>query len=149
MDYKIPNNPVTIFWERPLAFLDFLHSKSKHLTSSQSAKMRSPNIYKYETMIHSLTHWPTHSSNNKLAKLRRHASRVHFAKIHFRYIHFWKIHFWKIRFMLYALRFSLFHFSLFTFHFFTFHFFTFSLFHFSLFTFSLFTFSNMANQKKL
>ena len=29
---------------------------------------------------------------NKLAKLRRHASRVHFAKIHFGEIHFGKIH---------------------------------------------------------
>ena len=34
----------------------------------------------------------THSGN-KLAKLRRYASRVHFAKIYFGEIHFWKIHF--------------------------------------------------------
>ena len=33
------------------------------------------------------------AENNKLAKLRRHASRVHFAKIHFGQLHFGKIHF--------------------------------------------------------
>ena len=33
-----------------------------------------------------------HLLQNKLAKFRRHASRVHFAKIHFGEIHFGKIH---------------------------------------------------------
>ena len=61
--------------------------------------------------------------NNKLTKLRRHASQVYFTETHFGKIHsggiqfekihiqkinFWKIHFQKIHFLLFTFHFSLF-----------------------------------------
>ena len=46
-----------------------------------------------ESIIHAPSYWAWMISN-KLAKLRRHASRIHFAKIHFGQLHFLKNTLW-------------------------------------------------------
>ena len=74
--------PDDLFTHKSTVAIQLLEISTNQISDCQIDNSRSVRIFKDITNATHVIH-TTNSTEEKLAKLRRHASRVHFAKIHF------------------------------------------------------------------